>query len=94
MSWEQGIDAFFNWLRENFPEGVILVAHGAFANDAPLIVDDLQDSGWSDEQIQKVIVGFCDTLHAFTKNFPGSASFWINHLFISDKDCSAELSYL
>ena len=73
MPWEQGIDAFFSWLRENFPEGVILVAHGAFANDAPLIVDDLQDSGWSDEQIQKVIVGFCDTLHAFTKNFPGIA---------------------
>ena len=68
--WEQAIDLFFNWLREEYPKGVILVAHGAFASDAPLIIRDFQRSGWNDAQIEDTVVGFCDTLQAFPKYFP------------------------
>ena len=71
VPWRSGIDSFYRWLEENFPDGAILVAHGAFANDAIQIVDAFQESGWGDDQIEDVVVGFCDTLHAFTKNFPG-----------------------
>ena len=69
-AWEEAIDLFFNWLREEYPEGVILVAHGAFASDAPLIIRDFQQRGWDDAQIEDTVVGFCDTLHAFPKYFP------------------------
>jgi hypothetical protein len=71
VSWERGIDSFYSWLEDNFPEGVILVAHGAFASDAPQIVQGFQNSGWRDDQIEDNVVGFCDTLHAFNKNFEG-----------------------
>ncbi len=71
VSWEEGIDSFYSWLEDNFPEGAILIAHGAFANDAPQIVQGFQNSGWSDDQIENVVLGFSDTLSAFKKNFPG-----------------------
>ncbi len=70
LYWEKAIDLFFNWLREEYPEGVILVAHAAFASDAPIIVENFQKSGWSDDQIEDNVIGFCDTLHAFPKHFP------------------------
>jgi hypothetical protein len=78
VSWEEGIDSFFTWLMQNFPNGAILVAHGAFASDARLIVEDFQNSGWWDVQIKKVVLGFCDTLPAFKKHFPGKF-YWINY---------------
>ncbi len=68
----EGIDSFYRWLKTNFRNGVILVAHGAYASDAPLIIKKgFQKAGWSNYQIENNVVGFCDTLHAFNKNFEG-----------------------
>ena len=69
--WEEAIDMFFQWLEENFPDGVILVAHGAFNNDARILINELQQSGWGEERIENVILGFCDTLISFQKVFTG-----------------------
>jgi len=70
FNWDQAIDKFFNWLRVEYPDGVVLVAHAAFANDAPLIIRDFQQSGWRDHHIEDTVVGFCDTLQVFPKFFP------------------------
>ena len=68
----KGVDTFFDWLREEFPDGVVLVAHAGFGHDAPIIVRDLIKSGWSQEQIQETIVGFVDTQVAFQQRFKGT----------------------
>ena len=65
------INMFFLWLEENFPDGVILIAHGAFNNDARILINELKASGWDDERIENVILGFCDTLISFQKVFTG-----------------------
>ncbi len=69
-SWEDAIDMFFNWLRCEYPNGAILVAHAAFNTDARLIIRDFQECGWANDQIKETVVGFCDTLVAFPKYFP------------------------
>ena len=68
----EGVDAFFDWLQVEFPEGVILVAHAGFVHDGPIIVRDLLRSGWSPEQIQETIIGFVDTQVAFKQRFKGT----------------------
>jgi hypothetical protein len=75
VPWKKGINSFFEWMQKNFPGGVILVAHEAFDGKAEQIVDDLKRSGRSDRQIKEVVAGFCDTLPAFRKRFPGLPSF-------------------
>jgi hypothetical protein len=75
LPWEKGIGSFYEWLQESFPDGVILVAHNAFAGKAEQIINDLRKSRWSDVQIEDAVKGFCDTLQAFPKHFPGLKSF-------------------
>ena len=70
-SWEEAIDMFFEWLEETFPEGVILVAHGAFNSDARILINELKQSDWDEQRIEDVILGFCDTHISFQKNFTG-----------------------
>ena len=64
--------AFYNWLKNNFPSGVVLVGHGIFSNGARLLVENLCDVGYSDEQIERIIIGFSDTLDAFPKFYPSN----------------------
>ena len=64
--------AFYNWLKAKFPGGVVLVGHGTFSNGARLLVDNFCDAGYSDEQIERIIIGFSDTLVAFPKFYPGN----------------------
>jgi hypothetical protein len=73
--WDEAIDMFFEWLDDNFPDGVILVAHGAFQNDARILIKNLKKSGWGDEQIENVILGFCDTIISFQKGFTGECQY-------------------
>ena len=70
FSWEDAIVMFFNWLRDEYPNGAILVAHAAFNTDARLIIRDFQQRGWDDDEIESTVVGFCDTLVAFPNYFP------------------------
>ena len=53
--WEAGIDDFFEWLQDEFPNGAILVAHNGFNCDAKQIVRDFQFAGYSDEQIEDAV---------------------------------------
>ena len=66
--------AFYNWLKNNFPGGAVLVGHGAFSNGARLLVDNFCDAGYSDEQIERIIIGFSDTLVAFPKFYPSNST--------------------
>ena len=70
--WEAGIDDFFEWLQDEFPNGAILVAHNGFNCDAKQIVRDFQSAGYSDEQIEDTVIGFVDTMVAFNKTFRGN----------------------
>ena len=81
------MDMFFNWLQDNFPQGVILVAHNAFGSDARLITEVLGMSGWNDDIIESVIHGFSDTQVAFKKTFSGRFHFLpFNIVWYIDKD--------
>ena len=71
---EHPIREFFNWLRDEFPKGVILVAHNAFASDARILIEVMEQSGVKENQTKKVIHGFSDTSVAFKKNFKGNYS--------------------
>ena len=71
LTWEAGIDAFFRWLQEKFPNGVILAAHGGRYGDAKLIVRDFKVAGIRDGLIKDTVVGFVDTFEAFKYTFPG-----------------------
>ena len=73
--WNEAVAKFFNWLQNSFPQGVILVAHNAFASDARILIRDLKRSGRGDNQIENVIHGFCDTLVAFRTQFTGMTEF-------------------
>ena len=70
----QAVRKFFNWLHDEFPEGVILVAHTAFAYDARILIEVMEQSGVKENQTKKVIHGFSDTSVAFKKNFKGNYS--------------------
>ena len=69
--WYQAVRKFFKWLRNHFPQGVILVGHNAFGHDASILIRELKRSGLDDDEIENVIHGFCDTLVAFKDRFPG-----------------------
>ena len=69
--WYKAVRKFFNWLKNHFPQGVILVAHNAFGHDASNLIRELKRSGLDDDEIENVIHGFCDTLVAFKAEYPG-----------------------
>ena len=75
----QAVRQFFNWLRDEFPKGVILVAHTAFAYDARILIQMMEQSGVKETQTKKVIHGFSDTSVAFKKNFKGNYSGDLNN---------------
>ena len=62
---------FYNWIANNFQGPVILVAHGAFSKHARFLVEDFQSTGYKNDRIQNIIVGFSDTLVAFPEYFKG-----------------------
>ena len=62
---------FYNWIANNFQGPVILVAHGAFSKHARFLVEDFQSTGYKNDRIESIIVGFSDTLVAFPEYFKG-----------------------
>ena len=70
-SWDDAVGMFLDWLRQCFPERVILVAHGNSYNDARFFIRDLIRAQYDAQEIESVIDGFVDTQNCFQTRFTG-----------------------
>ena len=69
VSMEEGIESFWNYLYQNFPEGVVLIAHNGARFDFPLLKRDLLK--YPEVRDKNYPMMCIDSLKLFKTQFPG-----------------------
>ena len=63
---------FYNWLKKDFPGGVVLVGHGFSINKSNFrLAREFYNASYSFDELNSIINGFQDTLKPFQEFFGG-----------------------